>query len=365
MKPCKILLIEDNLTYAVFVRAQLKEISPESGLTHCTLLSEGLAHLEDNRCDVLLLDLGLPDSEEACTVAAVVDKAPAIPIVVLTGNEDRSQAIKAVQAGAQEYLVKGPVGGEELSQNIMVAMQRKQVELQAKHYAAELERSNQNLESFTAIVAHDMVAPLRTVTNYLQLLERRYAEQLDEKGRSFIEAAVSGARHMAEQIKDIRELSRVSSRGGRLKNIDAGAAVQQALSNLEMAIGDCNAQITVGEMPEVCGDHLQLTQLVQNLLQNSMKYAAADRGPQIDIQARPSAGEWLFSVADNGIGMEDRHLDRIFQIFQRLHAPGEYSGSGIGLAICKRIIERHNGRIWATSTPGQGSTFYFTLPTTL
>ncbi len=362
MQPLRILMIEDNLTYAAYVRAQLKLVSPGSDVAHCVLLNEGIAHLRDHACDAVLLDLALPDSDEQGTVKRVVEQAPSVAIVVLTGNEDRRQAIEAVQAGAQEYLVKGPVGGEQLSQHILVAIHRKQLELQAQHYAAELERSNQQLESFTGIVAHDLVAPLRTVTNYLQLLERRYGEQLDEKARSFIEVAVKGATHMAELIKDIRKVSRVSANRDPLERMESATAAAQAISNLEMAIEDKQAAVHVEQLPTVTGDPLQLTQLFQNLIQNALKYSTAERPPEISITATPLAGQWQFAVTDNGIGMESRHLERIFEIFQRLHTADEYSGSGIGLTICQRIIQRHNGRIWATSEPGAGSTFYFTLP---
>ena len=226
---------------------------------------------------------------------------------------------------------------------------------------AELHRSNQELEQFAYMVSHDLQEPLRMVASYTQLLERRYKDQLDANAHEFIGYAVDGARRMQGFIQDILQYSRVGTHGRPFERLPVGRLVRQALDNLRVAIEEKGAQVVCGEMPELDADPVQLGQLFQNLIGNALKFSGA--GPmRIEIDAVWREGVWEFVVRDNGIGIEPEAVERIFVIFQRLHTRQEYHGSGIGLAICKRIVERHGGRIWVESQPGKGSSFYFTLP---
>jgi signal transduction histidine kinase len=224
----------------------------------------------------------------------------------------------------------------------------------------ELARSNAELEQFAYVASHDLQAPLATIASYAQLLEKRYKDQLDSKASKFIDNIVHGCTRMQTLIDDLLEYSRVGRSRKPFQLTDCNHAVEQALANLQGAIRETQAVVTVSELPAVMGDISQLVQLFQNLVGNSIKYRH-DAPPVVHITACKQEKDWLFSVSDNGIGIATQHQARIFQIFQRLHTQKEYSGTGIGLAICQKIVERHGGYIWVESKPGQGSTFYFTV----
>lgn len=239
---------------------------------------------------------------------------------------------------------------------------RKNAEHQLRATVQELERSNTDLEQFAYIASHDLQEPLRQVASYTQLLERHYGPQLDDNAREFIRYAVTGARRMRDQVNDLLAYARVNRQDRAFGIVDSGEALRTALANLHTAITSSGAQVHAGALPAVRGDRALIVQLFQNLVGNAVKYAKTDIAPDVLIEAVPLGGHWRFSVSDNGIGMDERYADRIFRIFQRLHSRDQYDGTGIGLAICKRIIERHDGDIWVESVPDEGSTFYFTLP---
>ena len=226
---------------------------------------------------------------------------------------------------------------------------------------AELERSNAELQQFAYVASHDLQEPLRMVASYTQLLARRYGDKLDDDAREFIDFAVDGARRMRALINDLLAYSRVGTRGAEFAPTDCNAVVDQVIADLGAAIEDERAGVTRGDLPTVLADAMQLQQLFQNLIANAIKFHG-ERRPRVAIAAERRGDAWLFSVRDNGIGIDPEYADRIFVIFQRLHSRAEYPGTGIGLAICKKIVERHGGRIWMESAPGQGTTFYFTLP---
>lgn len=238
---------------------------------------------------------------------------------------------------------------------------RKRAEEALAQKAQELSRSNADLEYFAYIASHDLQEPLRMVSSYLQLLERRYKDQLDADAREFIAYAVGGASRMQALINALLSYSRVGTRGKPFEPTDCSMVLERALTNLKVAIEENDAVVTHDPLPTVMADEVQLAQVFQNLIGNAIKFRG-ERPPQVHIGAQRGKGEWVFSVRDNGIGIDPQHFERIFMIFQRLHSQDEYPGTGIGLAICKRIVERHGGRIWVESQPGQGSTFYFTIP---
>ncbi len=239
---------------------------------------------------------------------------------------------------------------------------RKQAEEERERLIGELKRSNGELEQFAYVASHDLQEPLRMVASYVTLLQRRYRERLDEKADEYIHFAVDGAQRMQTLIEGLLAYSRIGRRGAEFKVVDLNAVFSAAVSNLSVLIGESGALITKDDLPLMCGDETQLVQLFQNLIGNGIKYIRKDVRPQVHVAARADGRSCRFSVKDNGIGIEARFFERIFQIFQRLHTRDEYSGTGIGLALCKRIVERHQGRIWVESAPGQGSTFFFTLP---
>ena len=225
----------------------------------------------------------------------------------------------------------------------------------------ELARSNADLEYFAYVASHDLQEPLRMVASYTKLLERRYKGKLDSDADEFIGFAIAGAKRMQTMIQDLLSLSRITTKGRSFQLTEARAACDTALEDLRTAIEESHAVMSVGPLPAVLADAAQLAQLFQNLIGNAIKYRKAN-GPEIHVAARLEENHWVFSVQDNGIGIEPQYFERIFQMFQRLHTREQYSGTGIGLAICRKIVERHGGKIWVESQPGQGSTFLFTIP---
>lgn len=239
--------------------------------------------------------------------------------------------------------------------------ERKRTDQALARQSEELARSNTELERFAYVASHDLQEPLRMVASYTQLLARRYKGQLDEEADEFIAYAVDGCARMQSLINDLLAYSRVGSQGRPPSPNDAQAALERALANLRLTIQENEATVTSDALPMVMADATQLAQVFQNLIGNAIKFRG-EAAPNVHISARADAGGWVFSVADNGIGIEPEYFDKIFTIFNRLHARDKYPGTGIGLTICKRIIERHGGRIWVESQPGGGSVFYFTLP---
>jgi len=240
-------------------------------------------------------------------------------------------------------------------------IERTRAEAQLRDTSANLQRSNTELQQFAHVASHDLFEPLRMITSYLQLLQQHYHHQLDARAAEFIGFALDGAKRMDALIHDLLVYSRVDVRGRSLEPTAAEQALDAALSNLKVAIEETGATITRGPLPWVRADSVQLTQVFQNLIGNAIKFHGPEP-PRVEIEARRQNNEWRFLVRDNGIGFESKFFDTVFVIFQRLHTRQEYAGTGMGLAICKKIIERHGGRIWVESVPGKGSTFYFTLP---
>lgn len=226
---------------------------------------------------------------------------------------------------------------------------------------ARLERSNADLEQFAYVASHDLQEPLRMVGNFTQLLQKRYGGQLDEKADSFINYAVDGVKRMQQLINELLSYSRVGSQGALLAPTDSEKACRHAIQNLGKLIEDTAASIDVGPLPVVLGDYTQLCQVFQNLIGNAIKFQVGDGAPHVEIKAEEHTTEWVFTVTDNGIGMDSQYHEKIFVMFQRLHTRDAYPGTGVGLAICKKIVIRHGGRIWVESDHGAGSTFGFAL----
>lgn len=227
---------------------------------------------------------------------------------------------------------------------------------------SELRRSNEQLEQFAYVASHDLQEPLRMVTSYLQLIEQRYSDKLDDDGREFIGFAVDGATRMKKLIVGLLAYSRIQSTREDFHDIDMNQVVQRALVNLKGKIDDSQAQITVNDLPVIHGNDTMMLQLIQNLLSNALKFRKHDQRPEITITAERRRSDWMFTVKDNGIGIDKKYFERIFMLFQRLHGRSKYAGTGIGLPICKKIIERHEGKMWLASEPNIGSSFFFTLP---
>jgi signal transduction histidine kinase len=239
-------------------------------------------------------------------------------------------------------------------------MKRVHTEDQLRQTSANLERSNNDLQQFAYVASRDLFEPLRMVLSYLELLTEHSRDKLDQRAQEFIGFAIEGAQRMKALIDDLMEYSRVESRGRKLEPTDCELVFNAAISNLKVAVQESGTTVAHEPLPKVMGDRVQLTQLFQNLIGNALKFHGPEP-PRVEMGAHRRNGEWLLFVRDYGIGIEPKDFDRIFVIFQRLHTRREYPGTGIGLSICKKIVERHGGSIWVESTPGKGATFFFTL----
>ncbi|GGT17622.1 ATP-binding protein [Nonomuraea spiralis] len=276
-----------------------------------------------------------------------------------------SEQVRTVAAGDFDHRlgVDRPAELSELSSHVD-SMRRRIVSAwrEAADQAEELRRSNGELEQFAYVASHDLQEPLRKVASFTQMLEQRYGTQLDDRARQYIHYAVDGAKRMQLLINDLLDFSRVGRVSGERVPTDSGEALDRALDNLSAAIEDTGTTVTRDDLPVVTGNRLQLTQLFQNLVENAIKFRS-ESPPSVRVTAERKGDLWEFTCSDNGIGVEPKYADRIFLIFQRLHPRDVYPGTGIGLALCRKIVEYHGGQLWLDDTPaGQGATFRWTLP---
>ncbi|MDL4813485.1 ATP-binding protein [Actinomadura opuntiae] len=338
-----------------------------------TALHKRAAHRLQVRANTALWSVGAALAVAALAVlllALVIRRTVVRPVASL------GEQVRAVAQGdfAHRLDVSGPAEINELAV-IIDAMRRRIIEewrtsteraVLLDEQAGELRRSNAELEQFAYVASHDLQEPLRKVASFCQMLDRRYGDQLDERGRQYIVFAVDGAKRMQALISDLLGFSRVGRLARPEDAIDLNEVAGQALDNLGSLVEETGAQVEIGDLPTVPGERTQLTQLFQNLVGNAIKFRRPDVAPRVAIDVRREGDEWLFTCADNGIGIEPRYADRIFLIFQRLHPRDEYTGTGIGLALCKKIVEYHGGRIWLDEDErgenDPGTTFHWTLP---
>jgi len=250
---------------------------------------------------------------------------------------------------------------ESEAQYASLVEQLRQSHEELNRYAARLERSNEELQQFAYVASHDLREPLRTVTSFCDLLAQRYGDSLDDQAEKWIDFIMDGCRQMQQLIDDLTAYSRVDSRAKPPEEVDAGRVVDEVLAGLKTSMDETGAVVTRNQLPTLVFEPAHLRQLLQNLISNAIKYRGG-RTPRIHVSARGEGDAWVLSVRDNGIGIKPQFHQRIFEIFKRLHSRADYPGTGMGLAICRKIIERGGGRIWVESEPGVGSTFYFSVP---
>jgi signal transduction histidine kinase len=327
---------------------------------------EFILHTRATDYDVILADYNLPAWRGTEALDIICRENIDVPLIVVTGYLGEEKAVDCIKQGASDYVSKDHLA--RLPGCICRALDEKglrlrqwQSEEELAKKVVELARSNAELEQFAYVASHDLQEPLRMIANYTQLLAESYQGKLDPQADKYIAYAVDGALRMQALIRDLLKFSRAGTAEIVRQSTRCYQAVEQALNNLQVAIKESGAVVNWDGLPTVMADAAQLTQVFQNLIANAIKFRGAER-PLIQIYAEKKDGDWVLTVSDNGIGIPADHWQQIFVVFRRLHTREEYAGNGIGLSICKKIVERHGGRIWIEAQATPGSCFKFTLP---
>ena len=312
---------------------------------------------------LVVLDLMMPnmDGLEVCRRIRQSHNLQSTYIIILTSQGRKESIIAGLNAGADDYITK-PFDREELRARIAVGARIVELQRDLSHRVAELGRSNAELEQFAYICSHDLQEPLRKIQAFGDRVKSSYSEVLDERGRDYLQRIQDAAGRMQKLISDLLKYSRVTTKSQPFVSVNLAQVAREVVSDLEVRIERTGGCVEVGDMPTIDADPTQMRQLLQNLIGNGLKYHREDEAPVVKVHGEVLDVMCKIIVEDNGIGFDEKHVSRIFEVFQRLHGSSEYEGTGIGLALCRKIVERHGGSITAESSPGQGATFIATLP---
>lgn len=323
-----------------------KALSGQMALTVC----------ETTLPDLILLDVMMPemDGYETCRTLKANERTSQIPVIFISALDNAMDKVKAFEVEGADYITK-PFQVEEV-------VARMSHQLRIVQLTEKLRRSNAELEQFASVVSHDLQSPLAGIVGLAELLEREYFRELDEEGKDCLQEISAAGKRMSRLIQDLLAYSRISAKELQLKVVDCNEIVEEARANLRSSITATGAKIVLEKLPLVKGDSTQLMQLFQNLIGNAIKFRRPDVNPEIEVSAKAKEGEWVIAVRDNGIGIPPDKSDRIFDVFHRLHSSEEYPGNGIGLTTCQKIVQRHGGQIWVESQLGEGTSFFFTIP---
>jgi signal transduction histidine kinase len=355
----RVLVVEDSASDSELMLHALKTGGFETDFEVVQAPADFADRIRTNRYDIVLADYRLPGWDGMETVAMLHQENLDVPVVLVSGALGELKAVECIKRGAADYVLKDHLA--RLPQSVRRAIEEKELRDENRRTQEELARSNRDLEQFAYVASHDLQEPLRMVATYTQLLSERYQGKLDENADKYIHYAVDGALRMQTLVKDLLAFSRVGRKQEPAHETDCNLVIQSVMANLKSTIQESGAQVTYQTLPVLVAAQSELVQLFQNLIANAIKFRSA-KAPEIRITACQKKKEWLFSVEDNGIGIAPEYVEDIFVIFKRLHTREEYPGSGIGLAICKKIVEHNHGRIWVESQPGQGSKFQFSWP---
>jgi len=364
--PLRVLLVEDSESDAALIVRHLTMADYDVRWERVETAGQMRAALEQPDWDIVIADYMLPGFDAPAALAILQQTGLDLPFAVVSGHIGEETAVALMKAGAHDYLMKNhlarlaPVVERELGEARM-RRERRRGEEKLRLSVQDLARSNAELEQFAYVVSHDLQEPLRMVASYVQLLDERYKDQLDSNAHEFIAYAVDGATRMKRMITDLLTYSRIGKNGKEIAAVGCEAALGQACADLRACITEAAAEISHGPLPTLPGDAAQFTHLFQNLIGNAIKFRS-QAPPRVHVSAEQIGEEWVFSVRDNGIGLDPQFADRIFLVFQRLHGREDYPGTGIGLAIARKIVEGRGGRIWVESEPGKGATFRFSVP---
>lgn len=362
----RVLLIEDDPVDKELALRELRAggFDPEADMVQTE--EEFVAQLKKAHYHVILADYKLPQWRGTDALEILKRLGIDIPVILVTGSLGDEMAVECIKQGTTDYVLKDhlprlSIAVRRALQESRLRDERRRTEQELARKAEELARSNRDLEQFAYVASHDLQEPLRMVATYTQLLAERYRGKLDEKADKYIAYAVDGAVRMQALINDLLVYSRVGRHRTEPEQVDCAVILDRAVKNLQAMITESGAVLHFEWLPSLHIEAAPLVQVFQNLIGNAIKFRGPDT-PRIEIRAEEKGGQWVFTVADNGIGIDPQYAEDIFVIFKRLHTRTEYPGSGIGLAICKKIIEQMGGSIWVESQLGHGSTFKFTLP---
>lgn len=360
------LLIEDSPADAEIAIAELRRGGFDVAADVVDTREQVRERLDKNPYDVILADYSLPNFRGMDTLDILRERGLTTPLILVTGALNSETAVECVKQGALDYVLKDhvarlPISVRRAIEEVRLRQERARAQEQLASKVEELARSNCDLEQFAYVASHDLQEPLRMVAAYTQLLAERYQGKLDSAADRYISYAVEGASRMQALLEDLLAFSRIGRSGASPVPTSVDSAIEEVLKNLDLNLKQHGVTVTCNPMPTILADRFQVVQLFQNLIGNAVKFRA-ERNPCVTISAEKKGQEWLFSVFDNGIGIAPDHRDLIFKIFQRLHTRVEYPGNGVGLAICKKIVEQHGGRIWVESELGHGANFRFTFP---
>lgn len=357
----KILLVEDNETHAHLIQRHLrKSKSSDNQVVLATTLLEATQRLSSDDFQAVLLDLSLPDSPIHETLDKVVSKFALAPVIVLTSLNDLDFANRAVQQGAQDYLVKTELNADTLDRAIRYAIERKRAQRQLEEYALELKESNQHLEAFAHTLAHEVRSPLTVVSGSLQVIKDQYADLVDPQTLSLVNDSMIAVSGMTELVESLLEFSQ-ASQSEESSHVELESTFFYVSAIVRPMFEEIDGKLNHDALPTVVGIEAQLRQLLQNLIVNAVKYRR-EENLIVDVSCQTHDDHWLLSVSDNGRGIAVEDQSKIFEAFTRLENKGPIPGAGIGLAFCKRIVDNHQGKIWVESEIGAGSTFLIRLP---
>ncbi len=362
-----VLLVEDNPADVELELLMLQKDGFEVSGDIAQTAEEFITRVRSTNYDVILADYNLPQWKGTEALDILCREKLDVPLIVVTGYLGEERAVDYIKQGAtdcvlKDHLARLPASVRRAQAEKQLRDQRRRAEEELAQKVAELARSNAELEQFAYVASHDLQEPLRMIANYTQLLADRYRGKLDEQADKYIAYSVDGALRMQTLIQDLLKFSRVGRQEIERRTTDCGAVVEQALKNLQAAVLESRTTVRWNSLPVVLADAPQLTQVFQNLIANAIKFHGLET-PVIEIGAEKKDLEWVFTVSDNGIGIPTENWQDIFVVFRRLHTRSEYAGNGIGLSICKKIIDRHGGRLWVEAQSQPGCSFKFTLPT--
>lgn len=356
-----ILLVDDIPANLLALEQTLK--SSELKIYKASSGNEALSLVLDHEFACILMDVQMPSMNgfEAAEILQKDKDTRDIPIIFVTAvHRDESYKLAGYQVGAVDYLYK-PINPSIVKSKVSVFAKLHKQQKALKVTAQQLQQSNKNLEQFSYIASHDLQEPLRKVSTFSDLLNDHFGSELDDDASLYLHEISKAVRRMSNLIKSLLSFSRANSNEYKKEMVNYNSLISKVVSDLSVLIKEKNAVIKWNNLPNVTSVKILMGQVFQNLICNGLKYCTAEP-PIIHIQAHKDKSNWIFSIKDNGIGIDKKHQEKIFGIFQRLHSRDKYEGTGIGLSLCQRIINRHDGKIWAESSPEKGSTFFFSLP---